>query len=117
VTANNIQLGRWTVDSATAQQLSAKPAYIAPTGGEVVLIWNLKSSSSTVKARANMLSYDYTIKDAETEPEPDEPEDPEGPEPEVRIQIYCKESEAELLKEDLETRLAGRKIEVWGRNV
>jgi hypothetical protein len=63
-----------------------------------------------------MLSYDYTIKDAEVIPEPEKPEEQE-PEPEVRIQIYCKESEAELLKEDLETHLAGRKIEIWGRNV
>ena len=53
-----------------------------------------------------MLSYDYTIKDAEVIPEP-----------EVRIQIYCLEGEADLLKEDLETHLAGRKIEIWGRNV
>jgi hypothetical protein len=74
VTANGTQLGRWTVDTTTPQQVSAKPAYIAPTSGDVELILYLKSSSSTVKARASMLSYDYTIKEAEIVPEPEEPE-------------------------------------------
>lgn len=84
VTANGKQLGRWTSDKAEMQYFSGQPAFIAPSGSDVVLEWFLKSSSTTVKARMKLLSYDYSIVPAVIT-EPDEPEPVKN-----CILIFCK---------------------------
>jgi hypothetical protein len=115
--ANGKQLGRWTTDKAEMQYFSAKPAFIAPSGSDVVLEWGLKSSSATNKARMKMLSYDSSIIPAiVTEPEPGnpEPEPPEEPEqPEIKncVMIICTSAEdAGNLEEDLKPHVGDRKI-------
>lgn len=99
-----IQLGRWTVSKPEYQPVSSQPAYIAPSGKTITLTWFLKSSSTELKAKMRLLSYDYSIKDVviveepETEPGTETGPTPEEPPAEIpaRILIDCK-SEADAL--------------------
>lgn len=126
VAGEKTQLGRWTVKEPTYQPLSAKPAFIAPAGKDVVISWFLKSSSTIEKAKMKLLSYDYSLEDIQviedpTEPEtpddpetpdePDEPVEPEYPEIKYGIMVVCKSPEdADVLKEDMKSRYGDREI-------
>jgi hypothetical protein len=108
VTANGVQLGRWTVENL--QSVSAKPAYVAPSGGDVVLEWYLKSSSTTVKAEMKLLSYDYDITEADVPPVVVEPEI------QACVMMVCKSLvDAEALAVSLKEIVGNIPIEVYSK--
>jgi hypothetical protein len=93
-------LSEFTENKTDYKEKTIELGFISNPGESVTLRFHLKTSNSAYKARAKLISYTYSILEAQKEPETPEPE--QGIDRECIISIECpSESAANTLVDTL----------------